>query len=286
MRVNAEWLVREVPGIGRGLGAGLLEYPWWFGTETYSLQALMATGDFDLVKQTLRLLKNQSMKANGNGRIVHEVTTNGAVFNPGNTQETAQFILTVGRLVDWTGDLDFAKEMYPAMKLGIHWLLTDMDQNHDLFPEGYGIMEVYGLNAELVDVAVYTQQALKATAHIADILGETAAARAIRPAGVTAGNENQRQFLGRRGRLLRRLLWHQGPGDHRGTGCRDTDRTKGERQTDPKRPGTDRPLRAARAQICRHAREHQRMDHEQELGHHDADGNRHRPAGTSHTTAG
>ena len=170
MRVNAEWLVREVPGIGRGLGAGLMEYPWWFGTETYSLQALMATGDFDLAKQTLRLLKNQSMKANGNGRIVHEVTTNGAVSNPGNTQETAQFILTVGKLVDWTGDLDFAKEMYPAMKQGIHWLLTDMDQNHDLFPEGYGIMEVYGLNAELIDVAVYTQQALKATAHIAGIL--------------------------------------------------------------------------------------------------------------------
>ena len=28
------------------------------------------------------------------------------------------------------------------MTLGIDWLLTDMDQNRDLFPEGYGIMEV------------------------------------------------------------------------------------------------------------------------------------------------
>jgi glycogen debranching enzyme len=153
------------------------EYPWWFGTETYSLQALMATGDFDLAKQTLRLLKDQSTKANGNGRIVHEVTTNGAVSNPGNTQETAQFILTVGKLCDWTGDLDFAREMYPAMKMGINWLLTDMDQNKNLFPEGYGIMEVYGLNAELIDVAVYTQQALEATAHIAGILSEPDAAQ-------------------------------------------------------------------------------------------------------------
>jgi glycogen debranching enzyme len=178
VRINAEWLVREVPGMGRGLGGGLIEYPWWFGTETYSLQALMASGNFDLAKQTLRLLNEQSIKANGNGRIVHEVTTNGAVSNPGNSQETAQFILTVGRLIDWTGDLEFAKEMYPAMERGIHWLLTDMDQNHDLFPEGYGIMEVYGLNAELIDVAVYTQQALKATAHIAVVLNhpDTAAA--------------------------------------------------------------------------------------------------------------
>ncbi|PYM53227.1 MAG: amylo-alpha-1,6-glucosidase, partial [Candidatus Rokuibacteriota bacterium] len=178
VRINAEWLVRETPGMGKGLGAGLMEYPWWFGTETYSLQALMASGNFDLAKQTLRLLNEQSIKANGNGRIVHEVSTNGAVSNPGNSQETAQWILTVGRLIDWTGDLEFAGEMYPAMKQGIHWLLTDMDQNHDLFPEGYGIMEVYGLNAELIDVAVYTQQALKATAHIAGVVNQpdTAAA--------------------------------------------------------------------------------------------------------------
>jgi len=196
VRVNVEWLAREVPGIGRGLGAGLMEYPWWFGTETYSLQALMASGEFNLVKQTLRLLRDQSMKANGNGRIVHEVTTSGAISNPGNTQETAQFILTVGKLVDWTGDLKFAREMYPAMKLGIHWLLGDMDQNHDLFPEGYGIMEVYGLNAELIDVAVYTQQALTATAHIAGILGDSAAEeRYERLASELASKVNERFWV-------------------------------------------------------------------------------------------
>lgn len=176
VRVNMEWLVRDVPGIGRGLGGGFMEYPWWFGTETYSLQALAATGDFELAKQTLRLLRNRSIKANANGRIVHEITTDGAVSNPGNTQETAQFILTAGKVFEWTGDLHFAREMYPAMKLGIDWLLGDMDQDKDLFPEGYGIMEVYGLNAELIDVAVYTQQALEATARIAGALDDPEAA--------------------------------------------------------------------------------------------------------------
>ena len=176
VRINMEWLVRDVPGIGRGLGGGFMEYPWWFGTETYSLQALTTTGDFELAKQTLRLLKNQSMKTNGNGRIVHEITTDGAVSNPGNTQETAQFVLTVGKVFDWTGDLNFAKEMYPAMKMSINWLLGDMDQNKNLFPEGYGIMEVYGLNAELIDVAVYTQQALEATARIAGVMNDRSAA--------------------------------------------------------------------------------------------------------------
>jgi hypothetical protein len=171
-RINMEWLVRDVPGIGRGLSGGFMEYPWWFGTETYSLQALTRTGDFELAKQTLRLLRSQSSKVNANGRIAHEITADGAVANPGNTQETAQFILTVGQLFEWTGDLGFAREMYPAMKRGIDWLLGDMDQNKDLFPEGYGIMEVYGLNAELIDVAVYTQQALEAAARVAEALNE------------------------------------------------------------------------------------------------------------------
>jgi len=173
VKVDNEWLVREVPGIGRGLNAGLMEYPWWFGTDAgYALQAVVATGDAELAKQTLRLLRDQSRKANGNGRIIHEVTTNGGVVNPGNTQETAQFIMAVGRVFDWTGDIPFAREMYPSMKQGLRWLLADMDRNHNLFPEGYGIMEVSGLNAELIDVAVYTQQALEATARMARVLGE------------------------------------------------------------------------------------------------------------------
>jgi glycogen debranching enzyme len=200
VKINTEWLVRDVPGIGRGLGGGLMEYPWWFGTETYSLQALMATGDFDLAKQTLRLLKNQSMKANGNGRIVHEITTYGAVSNPGNSQETAQFILTVGKLFEWTGDLAFAKEMYPAMKKGLDWLLTDMDQNGNLFPEGYGIMEVSGLNAELIDVAVYTEQALKATAYIARGLDDPRrAARYEQLASRLQAKINQRFWVNEQG---------------------------------------------------------------------------------------
>jgi glycogen debranching enzyme len=75
----------------------------------------------------------------------------------------------------WTGDEDFLKEMYPYIKRGIHWLLTEQDQNRNMFPEGYGIMEVRGLNAELIDVAVYTQQALEAASKMAAILKEPTA---------------------------------------------------------------------------------------------------------------
>jgi glycogen debranching enzyme len=193
-RINMEWLVRDVPGIGRGVSGGFMEYPWWFGTETYSVQALVASGDFELARQTLRLLRNRSHQVNGNGRIVHEITPDGAVANPGNTQETAQFVLTVGKIFDWTGDRDFAKEMYPAIKRGIDWLLGEMDQDQDLFPEGYGIMEVYGLNAELIDVAVYTQQALEAAAKIAAVLNDSDAKDRYRKLAADLKDRINRRF--------------------------------------------------------------------------------------------
>jgi glycogen debranching enzyme len=197
VRINAEWLVRDVPGIGRGMGGGLMEYPWWFGTDgTYSGQALMATGHTDLAEQILRLLRSQSAKFNGNGRIIHEVTTYGVLSNPGNTQETAQFIMAVAKAVQWSGDLAFAREMYPAMKQGLHWLLADMDKNRNLFPEGYGITEILGLNAEVIDVAVYTQQALLATAQLAAILGARAdAERYSRLASELERRINERFWL-------------------------------------------------------------------------------------------
>ncbi len=179
VKINTEWLVRDVPGIGRGQGGGLMEYPWWF-PDAYSYEALIAMGNFELPKQSLRLMRDHSAKANGNGRIVHEITTNGGIVNRGNSQETAQFVLTAGRLVQATGDMKFAREMYPAMKQGLHWLLVEVDTNRNLFPEGYGIMEVLGLNTEVIDVAVYTQQALLATSKVAALLREPDAARQYR----------------------------------------------------------------------------------------------------------
>jgi glycogen debranching enzyme len=199
-RIDMEWLVRDVPGVGRGLSGGFMEYPWWFGTETYSLQALVSTGDFELATQTLRLLRDHSYKANGNGRIAHEIASDGQVTNPGNTQETAQFIMTVGKMYEWTGDRKFAREMYPEVERGIDWLMGTMDRNKDLFPEGYGIMEVLGLNSEVIDVAVYTQQALEAAARIAEVMHDEAREKEYR--NLAAGLKqriNQRFWIGQDG---------------------------------------------------------------------------------------
>ncbi len=173
-KFNTEWLVSELPGIGRFLGAGAIEYPWLFGCDnSYALQGVVASGDLELAKSTLKIIKNVSEKTNGNGRIIHEMSSNGFVGNKGNTQETAHFAVAVWKVFQWTGDEIFLKEMYPYIKLGLKWLLTEQDKNGNMFPEGYGIMEVKGLNAELIDVAVYTQQAFFVASEMAAIFGES-----------------------------------------------------------------------------------------------------------------
>jgi len=172
-KINTEWLVSDLPGIGRFLGAGAVEYPWLFGCDnTYASQGVVASGDLELAKSTLRTLKRVSEKANGNGRIIHEMSSNGFVYNKGNMQETPHFAIAVWKIFEWTGDKQFLEEMYPYIKKGINWLLTEQDKNKDMFPEGNGIMEVRGLNAELIDVAVYTQQALEVASKMAGIFNE------------------------------------------------------------------------------------------------------------------
>jgi glycogen debranching enzyme len=172
--LNTEWLVSELPGIGRFLGAGAVEYPWLFGCDnSYALQGVVVSGDLELAKSTLRTLKRVSEKANGNGRIIHEMSSNGFVYNRGNKQETPHFALAVWKVFEWTGDKDFLQEMYPYIRKGINWLLTEQDQNKNLFPEGNGIMEVRELNVELIDVAVYTQQALEVASKIAALFNES-----------------------------------------------------------------------------------------------------------------
>ncbi|WP_314586604.1 glycogen debranching protein [Paenibacillus terrigena] len=170
---NNQWLVQKVDGIGRGLTAGSPHYPWWFGCDnSYSLQGVLAIGDHELAKDTMRILLEHSVKHNGNGRIVHEITTMGAVSNPGNTQETAHYISMVWDMYRWTGDRAFLQDHYAYCVQGMDWLLHEMDLDGDLLPSGYGIIEIAGLNMELIDSAVYTAKAMQALVQMSLELGE------------------------------------------------------------------------------------------------------------------
>ncbi|WJH32637.1 glycogen debranching protein [Paenibacillus sp. CC-CFT747] len=172
---NNQWLVQQVDGYGRGLTAGSPTYPWWFGCDnSYSLQGVLALGDHQLAKDTARLIHDASVKANGNGRIIHEVTTMGAVSNTGNTQETAHYIALVWEMYRWIGEKSILEQNIAYCEKGMDWLLGEMDPDGDLLPSGYGIIEIAGLNMELIDSAVYTAKAVQALASMSRELGDEA----------------------------------------------------------------------------------------------------------------
>lgn len=173
LKYNTEWLVRTVPEHGSGVSAGLPDYPWWFGADmTYTMQGILATGNHDLAKRSIELLSRISSQINNNGRIIHEVSTNGAVFNPGNVNETAQYITMLKVYADWTGDKELIEQLFPTVQLGIEWLTKTMDPDGNGYPNGNGMMEIHGLDTEMIDVVAYTQQALASAAALANWMGE------------------------------------------------------------------------------------------------------------------
>lgn len=173
LKYNCDWLIRKVPGIGTGITAGIPDYPWWFGVDSeYALKGYMAVGQTDVVHQTIRLLDSVSDAVNGNGRIIHEMSTNGAVFNPGNINETPQFASLIWEIYRWNGERKFLERYFPTVKKGLAWLMETNDSNQNLFPDGFGMMEIHGLDSEMIDVAAYTQRAFADAAKMADVLNE------------------------------------------------------------------------------------------------------------------
>lgn len=178
LKYNSDWLIRDVPEIGRGITAGIPDYPWWFGVDSeYALKGYMAIGQTEAVYSTISLLDSVSNALNGNGRIIHEMSTNGKVFNPGNINETPQFASLIWDIFRWNGDRAFLKRYFPTVEKGLEWLMTERDANGNGFPDGFGMMEIHGLDSEMIDVAVYTQAAFDDAAKMAAVLGKETLSR-------------------------------------------------------------------------------------------------------------
>ncbi|PTX42867.1 hypothetical protein C8P64_1389 [Christiangramia gaetbulicola] len=173
LKYNSAWLVQEVPEIGTGITAGIPDYPWWFGVDSeYALQGYMAIGQTEPVYNTISLIDSVSNAVNGNGRIIHEMSTNGVVFNKGNINETPQYASLIWEVYKWNGDKEFLRKYFPTIEKGLNWLMTEKDANANLFPDGFGMMEIHGLDSEMIDVAVYTQKAFDDASKIASELGQ------------------------------------------------------------------------------------------------------------------
>ena len=177
-KLNCQMLARNVPPYGLGAGAGLPAYAWWFGIDSaYATLPMLQAGLFELARATLDLLKRVSVETNTDepGRVIHELTTTGVVFNPGNLVETPAFTRAVHHYWLWTGDRAWLQEMYPFCKQGLlDYTLGRNDPDGDLCPSGRSIIETLEMHAgfECIDVASYTWEALIRLADMAPAAGD------------------------------------------------------------------------------------------------------------------
>lgn len=187
-----DWIVRKVSGVGEGVAAGYAEFPWWFGNDTnYIAPALLMQGDYESCKNTLRLVKNKSEEYNGNGRVVHEISSNGIVYYQGMTTETPQFADTVWEVYRWSGDKEFLEEMYDFCVKGMNWV---EESCVDGLPLGYGINEIAGLDQFCCDTALLAIRGFEILALMSEELGETAAAAVYREKQKTGWERFRNEF--------------------------------------------------------------------------------------------
>jgi hypothetical protein len=173
----------------RWLGAGWPDYSWLFGTDgEYTAFAAVAAGQFGPIKDHLRALRDVSQIVNeGSGKIVHEVTPDGAVYfganaDPGNTDESSKYPSAVALVWRWTGDKSFLKDLYPASVKAMKYVAT-LDEDGDGWPEGLGNVERPGMGEEKLDNAAYTIRGYADLADMAKAVGDAQTRRwAIRNA--------------------------------------------------------------------------------------------------------
>ena len=124
-----------------------------------------------------------SVILNGNsGKVLHEVVADGSVYfgnleHAGNTDETAKFPSLVALIWRWTGDNAFRRDLYPFAVRNMRYVMTQLDEDGDGWPEGLGNVERPGMGDEKLDNAVYTIRGLYDLADLARAAHDDATVR-------------------------------------------------------------------------------------------------------------
>ena len=123
-KIYGDWLTRELPCGGVGLCTDLPERPSLFGEGfAQAMSALLPLGGGEQVQQMLRTLVSISEKAQlAPGRLAKSISRSGKIRQIGGVKESALFVALVHRVLRWTGDVAFAREMLPMTGLCISYL--------------------------------------------------------------------------------------------------------------------------------------------------------------------
>ena len=158
----------------RWVGAGWPDYPWLFGTDgEYTAFPMVALGQFRAIEDHMRALRDASDIVNGgSGKVGHEFVSDGSMWfgqnaDPGNTDETTKFPSAVALIWRWTGDNGFRDEMYDFTKRNMRYVVRELDEDGDGWPEGLGNVERSGMGPEKLDNTVYLIRGLYDLADLA-----------------------------------------------------------------------------------------------------------------------
>ncbi|HET7013020.1 MAG TPA: hypothetical protein VFI65_03865, partial [Streptosporangiaceae bacterium] len=167
-----------------GLDAAYPDYAEFFGTDgAYATYSLAAAGQWQTAMAHLNTLRTVSQIVNGGtGKVVHEITSTGAVYfgdnaEPGDINETAQFAIAAGLVWQWSGDQAFLHQNYAFIKAGLRYLTSlEPGGRDDLWPDGAGIVENPALGNDALDVASETMPALGVLHDMAVAMGDRSTA--------------------------------------------------------------------------------------------------------------
>ena len=140
-------------------------------------------GQFADIKAHLRALRDVSEVANGDsGKVVHEVMPDGSIYygtldSAGNTDETSKFPSAVALIWRWTGDDAFRDDLYDFTVSNMRYVVGQLDEDGDGWPEGLGNVERSGMGVEKLDNTVYTIRGLRDLADMARSVGDSATRR-------------------------------------------------------------------------------------------------------------
>ncbi|MBI2864558.1 MAG: hypothetical protein HYX94_08355 [Chloroflexi bacterium] len=171
-KANLLWLISEPrPYLGQYLYGGIPEYVQLFGTDTeYAIPGVVGVNFREVARESLLSLAQYADILCG--RVPHEVTTNGHIFHPGNTQETPGFAIAAWNYFKWTGDWLFLDRVYPLCHQGVlDYVLAHWDMDLDYYPDGNSMVERLGMGSEKLDSACYFCKAIYCLASMAEALG-------------------------------------------------------------------------------------------------------------------
>ena len=188
--IRTDQFFQETPAIGTSMVAGLGTtsrgwdggqkvngrpgYSWYFGRDAqWTGFAVNAYGGHKMVKKILEVFVTyQSL----NGKILHELTTSGAVHYDA-SDSTPLFVVLAAHYLKYSGDLEYINEIWPALKKAMDFCYstdTDNDGLIEITNVGHGWVEggsLFGTHTE-VYLAGSWAAALDAASYISSSLNK------------------------------------------------------------------------------------------------------------------